>query len=118
MALASHHSEASMTTSVVSRKAFYAMDGSDVYDVGDWSEYHSGAAKRTVKNLDGGMYYATMGGGPEGGYVVKNDRVYWVERSWWRTWSVSQQYGKRLRIIKVAETQWEPEQFKVKLVKC
>ena len=107
-----------MSSIVVSRKAFYAFDGSDVYDVGDWSKYHSDAAKRTVKNLDGGVYYATMGGGPEGGYVVKNDRVYWVERSWWRPWSVSQQYGKRLRIIKVAETQWEPEQFKVKLVKC
>jgi len=27
-------------------------------------------------------------------------------------------YGKTLRIIKVAETQWELEQFKVRLVNC
>ena len=107
-----------MAASPVSLEAFYAFDGSDVYDVGDWSEYHSDAARRIVKNLDGGVYYATMGGGPEGGYVVKDGKVYWIERSWGRTWSVSQQYGKTLRIFKLAETQWDPEQFKVRLVNC
>ena len=63
----------------------------DVYSVQDvsenlWTEYHPLFHKDT-------KYYQTYGGGPEGGYFVKESeppKVWKVRRGWFQPWSVEE----------------------------
>jgi hypothetical protein len=36
----------------------------------------------------GGTYYQCGGGGPEWGYVVKDKKVWYVERTWFKPWTI------------------------------
>jgi hypothetical protein len=56
-------------------------DYSEVYCESVWdSEIHI--------PMIGGTYYQCGGGGPEYGYVVKDGRVWFVERSWFEPWNI------------------------------
>jgi len=41
-------------------------------------------------------YYQTAGGGPEGGYVLFDSRLYEVTRHWYEEWSSKLLVGKKL----------------------
>jgi len=40
-----------------------------------------------------GIYYQTYGGGPEGGYLIAEGKVYSVNRNWFETWTLEEAKG-------------------------
>lgn len=63
-------------------------DWEEVYSVQDvsanlWTESYPDFHTNT-------KYYQTFGGGPEGGYFVKDKKVWKVRRSWYNPWSIEE----------------------------
>jgi hypothetical protein len=54
--------------------------------------------------LEGGHYFQTFGGGPEGGYVlVGRKTVYAVRRGWGTRWTYRKIANKRLGIVSMPD---------------
>lgn len=81
---------------------------------GEWEEVYSvqevtkelfpGLSKMFYKAEEPEKYYQTFGGGPEGGYIRKDDEVYRVSRGWGQPW--------RLEQLKNVALEYEPENQK------
>ena len=77
----------------------YDEESSEWEDVYAESYWTLGKDTAQYGKLYEGVYYQTYGGGPSGGYVVRDNKYYAVHYTWSDGWSVKELQG-RLKFIK------------------